>query len=97
VLLAAQRREVGLVVGSIGVLIFVAWVTVGIIAVVWFRAVRRSRRTLPQPPSYRAVEGRPVGERLAEVDRMLAADQISPAEHDAWRARILGTPEPPQQ
>lgn len=84
-------------VGSVGIFILAAWVTIVAVAVVWFRAFRPSRRRLAQPPAYVAIEERPLPEQLAEADRMLAADQISPAEHDALRARILGTPEPPQQ
>jgi len=52
--------------------------------------VVNSAALAPQTPPAAATE-KSAGERLAEVDRLLAAGTITAAEHEAARARILGT------
>ncbi len=57
-----------------------------VVLIVW--AVRRSRTAPPPPPvPYGAP---PVDARLVEADRLLQSGQISEAEHQAMRSRILG-------
>lgn len=58
-----------------------------VVLIVW--ATRRSR-TAPPPPPPVAYGAPAVDSRLAEADRLLQSGQISQAEHQAMRSRILG-------
>jgi hypothetical protein len=59
-----------------------------VVLIVW--AVRRSRSAPLRPRQPVAYGVPPVDSRLAEADRLLQSGQISQAEHEAMRSKILG-------